>query len=73
MLCNTNSSSFSKKGVIGSLVLSCLRCAATARMPSLFGMFEYRDETSKVTRKFVLLINVRIKMPYILISVTDSY
>ena len=49
MLCNTNSSSFSKNGVIGSLVLSCLRCAATVRMPSLSGMFVYRDETSKVT------------------------
>ena len=36
--------------MIGSLVLSLLISAATARIPSLLGMLVYREETSSITK-----------------------
>ena len=51
--------------MIGYLVLSCLRCAATAKMPSLVGIFVYREDKSKVTNSAPsgsLLRNLSLKI-----------
>ena len=37
--------------MIGSLVLSFVRCAATANNPSWFGILVYSEDTSNVTNR----------------------
>ena len=51
ILCNTNSKNLSMYDVMGSLILSLLRCVATVSIPTLFCMLVYSKDTSKVTRR----------------------